>query len=114
MVSENGAWDTHACEHQNQEGSLYLMAQRFHMSLRLAFLAVSMVALSLALLRLNITVVHSVILAVFGVILLGASIGWPIGYVLRGPRGAVVGGGCGVLLLFSALYVLVVVLDALG
>jgi hypothetical protein len=90
------------------------MVRRFHISLRLALFAVFMLALSLGLLRLNITVVHSVILAVSGLILLGASIGWPIGYVFGGPRGAIVGGGCGVFLLFTALYVLTVVLDALG
>ena len=89
------------------------MNRRFQISLRLAFLAVFMPALSLGLLRLNVTAVHSVILAVSGLVLLGISLGWPIGYVFGGPRGAIGGGGCGVLLLFAAVYVLVV-LDALG
>jgi hypothetical protein len=90
------------------------MARRFHITLRLALFAVFMLALSLGLLRLNVTDVHSVILTVFGLILLGASFGWPIGCLFGGPRGAIVGGGCCVLLLFTALYVLVVVLDAVG
>ena len=91
-----------------------LMARRFQISLRQAFVAVLMVALSLGLLRLNIAVVHSVVLAVFGLILLGVSIGGPVGYVFGGRRGAIVGGGCGVFVVFIALYVLVVVYDALG
>jgi hypothetical protein len=90
------------------------MARRIQISLRLTLVAVFMLALSFGLLSLNITVVHSVIFAVSGLVLLGASIGWPIGYLLGGPRGAIVCGGCGVCLVFAALYVLVVVLDALG
>jgi hypothetical protein len=82
-------------------------------SLRLTLLAVFMLALSIGLLGLNIILVRSVILAVSSLILLGISIGWPIGYVFAGPRGAIVGGGCGALFVFAAVYILVV-FDALG
>ncbi|MCS7467626.1 hypothetical protein NZK35_13310 [Stieleria sp. ICT_E10.1] len=83
-------------------------------SLRLTLLAVFMLALSIGLLRLNIVLAHSVILAVSSLILFGISIGWPIGYMFAGRRGAIVGGGCGALFVFAALYVLVEVFDALG
>ena len=83
-------------------------------SLRLTLLAVFMLAISIGLLGLNIVLVHSVILAVSSLILLGISIGWPVGYVFAGPRGAIVGGVCGVLFVFAALYVLIEVFDALG
>ena len=48
------------------------MARRYQISLRLVLLAVFIVALALGLLRLNIAVVHSVILAAFALVLLGA------------------------------------------
>ena len=87
---------------------------RRRISLRLTLLAVSMPALSIGLLILNIIAVHSVTLAVSSLILLGISIGWPIGYLFARLRGAVVCSGCGVLFVFAALYVLVEVFDLLG
>ena len=86
---------------------------RKRISLRLTLLAVFMPALSIGLLVLNIIAVHSVILAVSSLILLGISIGWPIGYLFAGLRGAVVCGGCGVLFVSAALY-LVAIFDLLG
>ena len=83
-------------------------------SLRLALLTVFMLALSIGLLRLNIVFVHSVILAFLSLSLFGISIGFTIGHLLASRRGAIVGGGCGALFVFAALYVLVEVFDALG
>jgi hypothetical protein len=50
---------------------------------------------------------------VSSLILLGISIGWPIGYLFAGLRGAVVCGGFGVLFVSAALY-LVAIFDLLG
>ena len=83
-------------------------------SLCLTLLTVFMLALSIGLLRLNIVLVHSVILAFLSLSLFGISIACPIGYLLAGRRGAIVGGGCGALFVIAALYVLVEVLDLVG
>ena len=83
-------------------------------SLSLTLLTVFILALSIGLFRLNFVLVHSAILAVSSLILFGISIGWPIGCVIAGRRGAIVGGGCGALFVFAALYLLAEVFDALG
>jgi hypothetical protein len=80
------------------------MIRRFQISLRLALVAVLMIAVSLGLLRVN-TTLHSLTLGLIGFISLAVNVGWPLGFLVGGRRGAVLGGVLGIIFLFGGLFV---------
>jgi len=79
------------------------MIGRGQISLRLTLVAMLMLATSMGLLRANADV-HSVVLGLIGFLGLGISIGWPIGFLVGGRPGAVIGGIFGILFLFGAMF----------
>ena len=79
---------------------------RHKFTTRTLILAISTLAVSFGLLKAN-TSVHSPTLGIAGFCCLGASLGWPIGHLIGGRQGAIVGsiGGVFVLSFVLAAYV---------
>ncbi len=74
--------------------------QRQQLSINILLLAVLSLAVSCAMLKLG----HSPIVRISGIVVLGISLGWPVGYFVGGRQGAAVGSLVGVFVLFAMIF----------